>query len=95
MCAKSQARRWIVLRGAAQGADIYPLGPPAAAQSVRAIHAQHMELTVLEEHKRFPRGECHNRKGCGHLKIINAPQYGGTTYVNNHAFSFGVIMALG
>ena len=53
---QSQARRWVVYQALRNGA-YYPWDhQPLRAASERYMR-NHMDLNVLEENKRFPRGE--------------------------------------
>ena len=53
---ESQARRWVVYPGAAQR-RLLPVGVPAAAEGVGALHAQPHGPQHARRTKRFPKGE--------------------------------------
>jgi choline-sulfatase len=53
---KSQARRWVVYEALRQG-GYYPWDYQPLRQASEQYMRNHMDLNVLEENKRFPRGE--------------------------------------
>jgi len=53
---KSQARRWIVYEALRSG-GYYPWDYQPLRDASQAYMRNHMDLNVLEENKRFPRGE--------------------------------------
>ncbi|AXI47482.1 choline-sulfatase [Sulfitobacter sp. SK012] len=53
---KSQARRWVVYEALRQG-GYYPWDYQPLRDASEAYMRNHMDLNVLEENKRFPRGE--------------------------------------
>ena len=52
---ESHARPWVVYEALRNGACI--LGPPALAAGLGRYMRNHMDLNILEESKRYPRGE--------------------------------------